>query len=52
MNYREKKCAPRGTRIYRGEVTSRYRKYCPPVPVGLLGFGDGLVTSFFVRFEK
>jgi hypothetical protein len=26
MNYRENKCTPQGTRIYRGEVTSRYRK--------------------------
>ncbi len=37
MNYRENESTPQGTRIYRGEVTSRYKKYCPAIPVGLRG---------------
>jgi hypothetical protein len=40
----ENECTPQGTRIYCGVVTSRYKKYCRPTPVGLLGIGDGLVT--------
>ena len=40
----------RETCIYRGAVTSRYKKYRPPILVGLLGFSDGLVTTFLVRF--
>ena len=44
-DYRENECTPHGTRIYRVEVTSRYKKYCGPVTVGLRGIGDSLVTS-------
>jgi hypothetical protein len=46
MKYTENECTPQGTRIYRGEVTSRYKKYCLAIPVGLRGFGEGLVTVF------
>jgi hypothetical protein len=46
MNYRENECTLQGTRIYRGLVTSRYKKYLLPVLVGLLGFSDSLVTHF------
>jgi len=46
MNYSENECTPQGTRIYRVEVTFRYKKYCGPILGGLLGFSDGLVTSF------
>jgi len=35
----------RGMRIYRMMVTSRYKKYCRPMLVGLRGIGDGLVTE-------
>jgi hypothetical protein len=35
----------REKRIYRGLVTSRYKKYCLPILVGLLGFSDELVTD-------
>jgi len=31
MNYRENECTLQGTRIYRGLVTSRYKKYCPRI---------------------
>ena len=41
----------REMRIYRGLVTSRYKKYCPPIPVGLRGIGDGLVTDNLIRFR-
>jgi hypothetical protein len=44
MKYSENECTPQGTRIYRGVVTSRYKKYRSPIPVGLRGIGDGLVT--------
>src|ERR1700676_469758 len=37
---------------HRGVVTSRYKKYCPLIPVGLLGISDGLVTRFEVRFVE
>jgi hypothetical protein len=47
MNYCENECTPQGTCIYRGEVTSRYKKYREPVLVGFSGISDGLVTSFF-----
>ncbi len=46
MNYRETECTSQGTCIYRGEVTSRYKKYCPPILVGLRGIGDGLVMNY------
>jgi hypothetical protein len=45
MKCRENECNLQGTRVYRGLVTSRYKKYCSPDPLGLRGFGDGLVTS-------
>ena len=45
MNNRENECTSQGTCIYRGVVTSLYKKYCRPIPVGLLGFSDGLVTT-------
>ena len=35
----------REKRINRGVVTFRYKKYRRPVPVGLLGFSDRLVTG-------
>jgi hypothetical protein len=35
-----------GTCIYRGLVTSKYKKYRSPILVGLRGISDGLVTSF------
>jgi hypothetical protein len=41
----ENECTPQGTRIYRVLVTSRYKKYCRPILVGLRGFSDGLVTE-------
>jgi len=36
---------PRETCIYRGAVTSRYKKYCPPILVGFNGISDSFVTS-------
>jgi hypothetical protein len=51
MKYGENECTPQGTRIYRGEVTSRYKKYFAGIPAGLLGFGDGLVTVFIRGFK-
>jgi hypothetical protein len=45
MKCSENECTPQGTRIYRGEVTSRYKKYCPAILVGLGGISDGLVTT-------
>ena len=45
MNCGENECTPQGIRIYSGEVTSRYKGYLGPVPVGLLRFSDGLVIN-------
>jgi hypothetical protein len=47
MKYSEDESAPQETRIHRGLVTSRYKKYCGPILVGFSGISDGLVTSFF-----
>lgn len=33
-------------RNFRIEVTSKYKKYCPPIPVGLRGIKDGLVIYY------
>ena len=61
MNYCENECTPQGTRIYRGVVTSRYKKYCPAISVGFSGISDGLVNgnfdaigsdSFISRYQK
>ena len=41
---------PRGTRIYRGLVTSQYKKYCSPIPVDFSGISDGLVTEYMLKF--
>ena len=49
MNYSGNESTPQGTRINRGGVTSRYKKYRPPILVDLGGFGDGLVTKFWRR---
>jgi hypothetical protein len=46
MNYRENECTPQGTRVYRGVVTYRYKKYHPAILLGLKGINDGLVTTF------
>jgi hypothetical protein len=48
----ENECTPQGMRIYRGEVTSQYKKYLSPVPVGLRGFSDGLVTDITRHLVK
>jgi hypothetical protein len=45
MNCCKKECTLQGMRIYRGEVTFRYRKYCPAIPVCLRGISDGLVEK-------
>jgi hypothetical protein len=45
MKCRENECTLQGTRIYRGNVTSRYKKYCSPISVGLRRFSDGLVAT-------
>jgi hypothetical protein len=45
MNYCENESTPQGTRIYREKVTSQYKKYRPPILLGLRGIVDGLVTS-------
>ena len=42
----ENECTPQGTHIYREMVTSRYKKYCSSIPVGLRGTGDGLETEY------
>jgi len=39
------------TCIDRAEVTSRYKKYYPPIPAGLRGIGDGLVTDNLIRLR-
>jgi hypothetical protein len=52
MKYSENECTPQGTRIYRGEVTSRYKKYCSPIPVDFSGISDGLVTSFWQGSDR
>jgi hypothetical protein len=46
LKYSENECTPQGTRIYREEVTSRYKKYCPAVHVGFRRISKGLVTAF------
>jgi hypothetical protein len=46
MKYCESECTPQVTRNLRGLLTSPHKKYCPAILVGLLGFSDGLVTSF------
>jgi len=48
----ENECTPQGMRIYRELVTSRYKKYCPSISVGLRGISDGLVIRFEVRFVE
>jgi|GEM_PF-6847975 hypothetical protein len=50
MDYSENECTPQETCIYREEVTSRYKKYCPPILVGLRGFSDRLVTEYMLKF--
>jgi len=47
MNCSENEYTPQGTRIYRGEVISQYKKYHPAILVGLQGISDGSVTTFW-----
>ena len=46
MKYGENKSTTRGTRIFSGEVTSRYKKNYPAIPERFSGFSDELVKSF------
>jgi hypothetical protein len=52
MKCGENQCYSQGTRIFRGEVTSRYKKYRPPIPVDFSGISDGLVTSFWQGSDR
>jgi hypothetical protein len=45
MNCCENEYTQLGKRDYRGVVTSQYRKYFVPSPVGLQGISDGLVMN-------
>jgi hypothetical protein len=46
MKCGENECTLQGMRIYRGMVTSRYKKYHPPISVGLPGISDRFVTKY------
>jgi hypothetical protein len=50
MIYGENECAPQGTRIYCGEVTSRNKKYCTPIMVGFSGISDRLVIRSIPKY--
>ena len=50
MKCRENESTSQGTRVYRGKVTFRYKKYCPAITVGLQGISDELVTTYLMRF--
>ena len=52
MKYFENECTPQGTFVYRGVVTSRYKKYRGPVLVGLRGISEGLVTGNLMNFKR
>jgi hypothetical protein len=52
MKSSENESTPQGTRVYRGMVTFRYKKYRPAILVGFSGISHGLVSNFRERLKS
>jgi hypothetical protein len=52
MTCRENKSTSQVTSIYRGLVTSRYKKYRGPILMVFRGIGDGWVTVDWLDFFR